>query len=730
MKVIVTITSAFLVGLGAGLFWERSSTSSTPKALQSTTATVDLADIADNSNKKSKAEALTHRERHYENLSSIEDVVSLPTDFSESEALYAVAGRANTDELIRLIQEATALGNRYERRAALQILYSRFIEIDALAALNYLDDSQLDIDQQIIRSMFYSLAKADLSQAIELANSYTNARRRRLAGGSILRAISELAPHRLEQVASTLTDHHRVDQYKANVLTSLASVDPYAAAEQALAVSGSQRYRSIHSVGSVWGRTAPEQALLYAENIPERNLRDTFLNAVIKRWVSDDPEGAVQALLSYDNPVGRRSALSVGLASLAATEPEQALLLADQLNASERANAYQSIFAGWANTDVRSAANALSMVPTQYAGMNLLSQVAYQYASQHPDEALVWMEQLPPEQRRFVGSQVVSVMAQSDPETALAYVTGTDAQNPQQLMQVLDQIARNQPQIAANYVKNLPDGTQRDQMLLRVAGNWADQDPDAALAWVSSIDPAKAQGVLRTMVPRLAMRNPDLAMTLLDRSDGESRGQWISSIASGYAMRDPEMAFNFLSQYKSEPIYGQALANIVPNLAQSDPRRAMDVVMGLGQEHHHLVSSVITQWGEYDLDGARRWLQNASPETRAHGVGALAGSWAQHDYQGALTWVSALPRDQSRDQALAAMVRAAPSLTQARSVYGRIESDEARSAATMALFQLSLRSGDRNAARDLANDETISSDMRQRMQSILKNPGANAFGIY
>lgn len=729
MKTIINLVIAFLLGLGMGIFGPQMFKSSSHGNLQQTVTPADLSGITDSTPRISQAEAKTHRERHYENLNSVEDVVSLPTDFSETEALYAIAGRAGKDELIVLIQQAMALSNRFDRRAALQILYGRFIEIDPAAALDYLDQSQLDIDQQLIRSMFYSLAKADLNQAVDLANAYTNVRRRRIAGGSVLRAISELAPHRLEQVASTLADHHRVDQYKATVLSSLASVDPYAAAEKALAVSGTQRYRSIRSVASVWGRTAPEQALGFATNITNKSVRDMFLNSVIHRWVADDPEGAVQVLLAYEDPVIRSSAITAGLASLASTVPDQALLLADQLGASERQKAYQSIFAGWANTDVRGAAEAVAILPG-HASMDVLSQVAYQYASQHPDEALVWMEQLPANQRRMVAGQVVSVMAQSDPETALAYISGLDANtNPQVLAQVVDQIARHQPQVAASYVKNLTPGSQRDQLMLRVARNWAHQDPDGALAWVSSVDPAKAEGVMREIVPRLAMRDPDLAATMLDRATGEARSQWISNIAAGYANRDAQTALTFLEQYKNEPVYEQAVAGIVPHLAHRDPQQAMNIVMGLGEDQQHLVGTVIGQWGEYDLEGARRWLQNASPEVRAQGVGALAGSWAQHDYQGALSWVSGLPQDQTRDQALAALVTTAPSVSQARSVFSRIDSQDARSGASMALFYKFLSVGDRAAARRFANDSAVSDDMRQRMLSILKNPN-NAFGVF
>ena len=40
-------------------------------------------------------EAADHRENHYEQLEGVNDVLDLPTDFSQTEALYTIAGRAD-----------------------------------------------------------------------------------------------------------------------------------------------------------------------------------------------------------------------------------------------------------------------------------------------------------------------------------------------------------------------------------------------------------------------------------------------------------------------------------------------------------------------------------------------------------------------------------------------------------------------------------------------------------
>ena len=50
--------------------------------------------------------AQQQRDEHYQSLSSITDVLSLPSLFAQQEALHAIAGRANRIQLQQLIKEA------------------------------------------------------------------------------------------------------------------------------------------------------------------------------------------------------------------------------------------------------------------------------------------------------------------------------------------------------------------------------------------------------------------------------------------------------------------------------------------------------------------------------------------------------------------------------------------------------------------------------------------------
>ncbi len=86
--------------------------------------------VPDEVPKLSTQDAVTHRETHYENITDLKEIQALPSDFAQTEALYSVAGRSNVDELIVLLDEADRIANHHDRRGALQILFSRYAELD------------------------------------------------------------------------------------------------------------------------------------------------------------------------------------------------------------------------------------------------------------------------------------------------------------------------------------------------------------------------------------------------------------------------------------------------------------------------------------------------------------------------------------------------------------------------------------------------------------------------
>ena len=73
----------------------------------------------------SRTAAESHRENRYSSIHTIEDTLALPGDFAQTEALYALAGRSDSAGVQNLIFQANGIADPSDRKAALDILFSK-----------------------------------------------------------------------------------------------------------------------------------------------------------------------------------------------------------------------------------------------------------------------------------------------------------------------------------------------------------------------------------------------------------------------------------------------------------------------------------------------------------------------------------------------------------------------------------------------------------------------------
>jgi hypothetical protein len=120
-------------------------------------------------------ETEAHRADRFASLTTLEDMLTLPSDFAQTEALYVLAGRANSAEVQNLIHQATRIADTSDRRAAMSILFSRLADIDPYSAVAIAGQTPFTEDQWVESSFWRNWSRLSLEAALAGAKKLTPA---------------------------------------------------------------------------------------------------------------------------------------------------------------------------------------------------------------------------------------------------------------------------------------------------------------------------------------------------------------------------------------------------------------------------------------------------------------------------------------------------------------------------------------------------------------------------
>ena len=641
----------------------------------------------------SVAEATTLRSGHYEELHSIDAILELPTDFAQTEALYILAGRADEPELQHLIFQSIKITDRYERTAALQVLFSRYVEIEPSAAVDFLIEIDLDIDDMIVRGVFQQWAKSDLNGAIDKANNIQNVRLRRYAGNAVLSAVARSDPGRLTDVAANLVDHQRLEYLEAEAIGIRANHDPETALREALTLRNfNGRWNAVNRVGHVWARNDPKGAITFAKQISNPRLREQFVNSVLERWIGDAPEDAIQNILANPDPQMRAKFLEQGLKVYARNDPVNALVIAAQLDANVKAKVYAEIYSDWVLQDPDAAMIEFAAVESKALREGILSHVSQTLTSNNPDAAIRWVESLSSTEKARYMPQMLRGLSQSDPERAiqLALAGASQQERETRLNSIMLTVSHFDPQLALKHVSQLPAGEQQQGIYRNIAKNWMNSDQDAAMAWIETLSGEEYNFAASGAAVMVAHRNPQLAETMISRLPAGKQSEAIQQVAHGFSYQDPEAAMAWLMRFRNTSGFDQNVSNVVRFVAQRNPQGAMDMAAGLGEgQRLQAIKDVLPRWVGMDASSAAQWVNTLPSGASKDNALVTLATTGQYDVTQSSRFINAIRSADLRNQVVVDTARALYLRTQDQSAVARLlEQVNANSATRAQVSQL------------------------------------------
>jgi hypothetical protein len=589
----------------------------------------------------SLAEAESHRDNRYRSMHTIEDTLALPGDFAQTEALYALAGRSDSAGVQNLIFQANGIADRLDRKAALDILFSRLTELDPRSALALSRTGEFRAERYLEAGVWQSWGQLDLDAALAGAAALDSPFERNLAAQALYAAYGYQGNDATDLIEQAL-DIPPNSQTRAAWLFHLAERDPAEAVAAVNALSDPmQQHEYANYLGRHLGRLNGLAAARHADLFRGQGMRQVYRRAVAAAAAEADPEAILDELLAGRPGMERTMESHRALQTLASRDVEKAL-------------AY------------------LARIGNPQHRAMLANAIAPALAQADPDRAILWAKENDRGMHNGLLSGVLAAIASTEPEKAIdeAQQLPSAQQRQQALGSIAMTMSQHEPQRAVELLDHIERTGDRMTVARNIAMFWVQSDPDAALSWMLQRDGNERETMLSMGAEMLVQSDLDSAIRWLPRLDEKSQAVWRAQIASNLAaQRSPAEALQFISRYEGSVEYPQLLASVVNGIAQTDMQTALQMAERVpeGLQRDGLYTGLIGRYGRQDPEQAARILDSIADEgQRARATSMLVMSWSHNDPAGAQQWAERLPRGDRRDDAVVQLASNWDELTPSR----------------------------------------------------------------
>jgi len=650
----------------------------------------DIADVP----VMAQATADKHRVEQYVGITSIEELLSLPTEFARSSALYSLADRSGSAGVQNLIFEANRIADDVERAALLEILFFRLAELDPQSALVLARTADYSSIRSIERTVWRAWARKDLDDALFAAKTQTLLAHQNMAAQSLYRSFG----------------------YMGNETTQYI--------EDELGIGPDRSTRAGYLYRFADKSTADAIAFI---NSLERGVEQTEYVTWLAYYVSlRDPQAALANASLFKVASDGENFMAIINSDIARQNPQATIerLLVNGFNQRTYNELYAAIGA-LAATDINAVKQYYEQAQTADTRQMIGTAIASELAKTNPDDALAWARGNDSGQFPGMTLSVLFRIAEADPQRALTEAFGTpNAQVRSRLVSsVVQHIAQKDPSVAVAFLDQVPDGAQKLEASRHLSSAWMSVDPDAATEWILSQDEETAQQMIQGAAFRMVHRDIDAAMALLPRLDKSDqvnlRRQIVEQLATN---RSPAEAQAFAQRFEGQPGYDQLQATVVAGVARSDVLMAKQLADQLapGNARDGAYAQVISQQAQTDPVQAIAWLNSIGDEkARSSAAGRVVTQWYANDPPAAERWVMGQPPGALRDDAIVGMSSRwrEPSAEQTRLIASISDPDKRGQAKIQQIYNVART--DPARARELLEDDDIPSHLRQQAEVML-----------
>lgn len=367
-----------------------------------------------------------------------------------------------------------------------------------------------------------SLAARDMEKALEYFGQIPNSRYRRMLAGPIGEVLADADPQRAFEWAKENDPGMQSGLY-AGIVTSVAGRDPeLALASAQLLPPGMQRRQALNGVFMAISYQDPQKAVALLDRIEQTGTRDEVAQNLATMWVQNDPDAALNWMLSRDD-TERRALLSGAARGLTETDLDLALQWLPRLDEESQRVWRAQLAASLARQ--RSVGEAQRFI-SSFEGTEEYPQLlasTINGIAQDDIGAAVELARLVPEgpERDMIYGGLIRQFGYHDPQQAATFVTSISGapQRERATASLAMMWSHSDADAAQLWVQDLPGGVAREGAIVALASNWTEMTPSRRLLVNSIGDLEKRKQALVAHIQRVAQVDTQRAERLMNDLD-------------------------------------------------------------------------------------------------------------------------------------------------------------------------------------------------------------------
>lgn len=336
------------------------------------------------------------------------------------------------------------------------------------------------------------------------------------------------------------------------------------------------------------------------------------------------------------------------------------------------------------------------------------------------------LENLPMSERIMASFLLFGRWAEVDPTSAMAHANSMGFAAGFVRPTILNSWASVDPENAARYYSENPrefsmmggPGGGGQSGASMIAAEWAKQDPQAAMAWASSLSGEDQVRAMTSVVREMAAKDPKKAAEMVSSIDPSERGNAYQAIALSYGAQNFSEAETWVRGLPSEE-QGPAMAAALEGLSKTDPQGAWEKAKGMpdGEDKDRAMRNVLENMAKQDSAKALAELASLSEQQQRRSIGSVIQNVAANNSAAAWKYVESLSPGPVRDRGVSEIIvvdrRSEPSSLFSLAETITDDRDRARSMGIAAARWM--REDETEARLSIQQSTAISDEMKQRL---------------